>query len=667
MSSYSLGRFVEQDGQRFIEKPWYIDSSQIGRFQKHLEYVDAFREGGGAARFPVADQNDAVDNALMLCRLNPAFMAHEYMNIRLGKSGEGRFNSWYPGQRKVYAAVNRQRALKRPVRLIILKSRRQGVSTLCQALNLWRTNFHKHAYGMISAHEDRAAKMLFEMYNFGFDSLPAQFQSRIRNRNNSEIIYQTEDAGGRCSHMTVAPGGGTKENAGKGRGQAVHFWHCSEAAYWDEPETYWDGARPSVEDYPETYIMVESTANGFGWFQERWDAAAKGWDLVKNEVSGINEWQCLDANAAESDLVPVFLSWLEDPKHNAPFETPQDRDRYMKHLDDDESVLAETFGATPEQLLWRKRRIGSLSGGVKKFNQEYPTTPHEAFITSGKKVFDPNALRFAEMQIRNSDCYPKRYRAELDREDGAPKLHEDPDGPVWIYRPPTDEATYSVGIDASYGKPNGDFSCAQVLNNRTWEQAAIIHGRIEDDDMGEVCVAVCRHYNEALAIVETNGPGLAVQKAMERLEYWNFYARTVPDDISGKPKKSFGWWSSGKTRFLWVSDLKANIRKLPSGEGVILNHLPTVHEMRKWVRKRSASGKVKEQPTSSSGYDDQISALGITITGGCIENGEGAPIISKEVGAPAPDRRQIDPMVATLGTGRQSHNEQCHPQLGANW
>jgi len=677
VSAYSTGRLVRNDeGQLFCERPWYIQTrDELDRFVAHLQWIDNPPE-------TPKDQKAALSNAFVLCQLNPAFLAHEYCQIRLGEGGLAPFNQWTPGQIQLYRAVHGLRQQQKPVRVIILKARREGVSTLCALLGFWRTAFFSYSNGLFAAHEDDGATTLFNgMYGLFLSSTPSRLTPPLVVDTADRLVFddpadkqrkRRHPVGGSwVMKRTVAPGGGTKEKAGKGRSAGYQFLHGSEVAYWDEPEKFWTGASQCVEDYPETMIFLESTANGFGWYHEQWEEASKGWELRRNTAGTGIEWACTDRRASRSDLYPLFLSWLTEPKYSTAFESEDDREYFLRHLEPEEEMLRDSFGASPEQLNWRRCKLygNKFNANVQTFKQEYPATPHEAFITSGRKVFDFGALQWAEQLVRTSDVRGVRYRFWL--EDGVTGRDEDADGEVVIYREPVDGASYSLGIDGSYGKPNGDFSSGQVLRDDSWEQVAVVHGRLEPDEMAEVCAAVGRHYGlesgqgEALAVVETNGPGLAIQTAMERLGYEAFYQRVEPDSIDKTPKKMNGWWTSGKARGMMVSGLKSAIRDIQKGRGLILHDLATITECMGWVNKRSVSGKVKEEPAAAKGYDDRITALGLALVGGCIENGEGAPIASHTVNNP--DGKQVgDPLAAKLmREGRPETRRHCHPVMGA--
>lgn len=637
-AAYPLGALTwKGDRYSLVQRPWYIaEGEEATRFARFLRFRDRPPQTS-------AERQDFLRTTFALCQDNPAFFGHEFGEITLGEGGTGPFNQWRPGQRNIYEQIQRQRARGKPVRSICLKSRRHGISTLWQLLGAWLVGLHSHRNALIAANEDHAAEIIFGMCQRFLDSIPEPFRASRKSDTRDGVEFD-EPLGGRVTFRTVAPGGGTKRNAGKMRGAAIHLFHAAEASRWDEPETFWNGVIPAIEDYPETYVGTESTANSYGWFKEMWDEAAAGWDLRFDKKERRLRWVCLDPFASRSDLVPSFLSWLEEPKYSLAFDSEREREHLLATLDPEEKNLRDNLGATPEQLNWRRRALwgSKFKGDLAGFQEEFPATPSEAFKSSGRKVFDMAALDAIERAIRAEDIAVTHWRVGV-AQDGETRLVPTQDGEISIWVAPEEGREYAIGIDGSYGKAKGDFMCAQVLDMGTWEQVAGIRVRSSDpDEFGEMVDALGRFYSEAIAVIEVNGPGLAVLKVLERLEYPNFYFRTAPDDSTGLPKQTYGWWTSDKTRRWMVSELAQAVRLATRGEGLKLHDLGTVEEMRDWVLKTAPSGKVKEQPSSPKGYDDRITAIGIALVGGAIENGEGAPIVS----APAGNKR------ATLTEGR---------------
>ena len=56
----------------------------------------------------------------------------------------------------------------------------------------------------------------------------------------------------------------------------------------------------------------------------------------------------------------------------------------------EEEDLATKYFLRDEQLAFRRKRIAQ--NGLMLFQQEYPATPEEAFITTGRPVFNPEQL-----------------------------------------------------------------------------------------------------------------------------------------------------------------------------------------------------------------------------------------------------------------------------------
>jgi hypothetical protein len=123
-----------------------------------------------------------------------------------------------------------------------------------------------------------------------------------------------------------------------GRGKTITDLHCSEAAFWRDPKKALSLLN-AVPDEPETFIVLESTANGSNWFKARCDRAARG----------------------EGAFKLVFIGWTEDPDCTKNFPSAEQREAFIATIGKgpygaDEPRLIERFGCTPEQLYWRRTR-----------------------------------------------------------------------------------------------------------------------------------------------------------------------------------------------------------------------------------------------------------------------------------------------------------------------
>lgn len=271
-------------------------------------------------------------------------------------------------QRKLYAVAKRQQDAGKPVRLIILKARQLGFSTLTEGLIFHACATRKNVNALIVAHREDATANLFRMSKLFYDELPAPVKPMLRASNAQELVFENpsklrserEARPGLRSRIRCATAGGR----GIGRSDTLQCVHLSEYAFWpdgaDGKASTLAGILQAVPSLPGTMVVIESTANGFEDFKERWDAAVAG----------------------ENDFEPVFFAWFENPDYSMPVVpgtewTPEERD------------LKAAYQLTDEQLQWRRWCIANNCGGsLDMFRQEYPASPGEAFLHSGTGVFD---------------------------------------------------------------------------------------------------------------------------------------------------------------------------------------------------------------------------------------------------------------------------------------
>ncbi len=668
---------------QLAQRPWYIaDGSEAHSLWLDREQV-ALRVKAGDT-FSKDESLDTLKKIVRLCEINPAFLLHNFMWIRTKSGGRQLFNNWTMAQKRLYHAAVQQYSEGKPVRVVILKARQMGISTLCEGLLFWRTAFHRDATSLILAHEEDAVKNIFTMFKLYYESLPDELRPMTEKFNTEEIVFDNPKiaqrktnpgVGSRIVVKTAALGGTSKKQSGKGRSATYHAIHASEAAFWAEPERFWGGISQGIPDAHNTWVFIESTANGYGnWFQNKvWQKAALGWEMQKSKHSGRLQWTCIDPRASDSGYLPVFLSWLEHPEYRANLADwdEDDFDYFEKHMDKEEVLLARHFLADFEQLVWRRRTIADkCDGDVHLFHQEYPTTPEEAFVSSGRKVFDMGALTKAEDRVR-SRVLPV-LRGDFDvsvgdvTSDGVVPwaFQQADDGPVAIYEKSIKGHEYVIGVDASYGKVNGDFSSASVLDKLTSEQVATVHGRMDEDQLGILVYALGRYYNDALLVIEVNGPGIGTLNRVQSLDYWTLYRQVIFDGVGKKPKSSWGWNTNTKSRRSMIAALKRGVR---TGD-IIINCPGTIAEMRDWVLiTNDASGKAKEQPADPThGYDDRITSIGIAYMGGIVQDGLGGMVNTRT--EPATQHRAVDSAWTQIAAAaKYGGGEGVHSVLGLNW
>jgi len=87
-----------------------------------------------------------------------------------------------------------------------------------------------------------------------------------------------------------------------------------------------------------------------------------------------------------------------------------------------------------------------------------------------------------------------------------------------------------IGADVGEGLAHGDASAACVLDLKTGEQVAELHGRIPPDRFARVLDALGRYYHRALLGVERNNHGHSTLNTLSHTcQYPNLYHHTRYD------------------------------------------------------------------------------------------------------------------------------------------
>jgi len=227
--------------------------------------------------------------------------------------------------------------------------------------------------------------------------------------------------------------------------------------------------------------------------------------------------------------------------------------------------------------------------------QEYPSDPDEAFIRSGRPVFDIGVLRDIETtEPVVGYLKPSKARNVFDfREEG---------GALKIWAFPDLTHVYCIGADVAEGLGHGDYSCAHVIDASTYEVVAEWHGHIDPDLFGQdVLYALANYYMNALVGVESNNHGLTTLKALQRTGYKNIYRQRRLGQRSPQATEVLGWRTTAASKPLAIDELSAALRNKELG----LYSDTTIAELRTFVRQDN--GKMHGSP-----HDDRTMSLAIT-------------------------------------------------------
>jgi len=537
-------------------------------------------------------------------RQDRRFYMEQFLKIRT-KSGELIKFKLKPCQRKVQEIIDKKRKEGKPVRVICLKARQMGMSTQFEANIFHDTANNPFKNSMIIAHEDKATQNLFAMSKLYYEELPNAIRPMKKYSNETALTFENptnddiakHDNPGLRSKITVA----TARNVDAGRSATIHNLHASEVAFWDNAQTLMTGLLQCVPDLPGTSVYIESTANGVGgWFYDFWKRSERG----------------------ETDYIPIFLAWFEEPDYTKDFETEQEKKEFIASASDEEKEMRERFNLTWEQLNWRRKCIANnLNGDEELFRQEYPSTSDEAFIVSGRPQFSIEALRKYEQNKKKPI-----WQGYLEAKASSVSLIADAKGYVRIWRMPEEGKFYVIGADVSEGLITGDYSAA-VVYDEDYNLCASWHGHIDPDLFGIELVKLGKFYNDAYLGIERNNHGHATIRSVLRQEYWNIYYQKTYEKVTDSVTQKVGWLTNSKTKPLMIDKLTEFIREKWIG----MPWDTLVSECMTYVKQDD--GKTGAQ---SGSHDDTVMATAIALQ--LLLEGKGE---TYDVEAPEDERKSI--------------------------
>jgi hypothetical protein len=457
-------------------------------------------------------------------------------------------------QRRLVAELERQRLAGEPLRLIMLKARQWGGSTLVQVYFAWIQIIHcRNWNSLICAHVKDSAATIRGMYSKILERYPEEYweEESPPAFRPFERMTNTRYIPGRGCKVTVC----SSENQESTRGMDCSLAHLSEVAFWKDsplhnPEDLLRSVASGVARKPLSFIAMESTANGVGNFFHR-------------------EW--MRAVSGKSDKIPFFVPWHEIDMYA---EEVADAELLWNSLDEYERELWHTHGCTLEAINWYHNKRRGFPDH-RSMMAEYPTTPDEAFTSSSTNVFasvDVERLRcgvrepLARGEIVGS---PKGDMAFL----SSPRFVPSPEGGTMVWMHPVEGERYIVSVDIGGRSRHSDYSVIAVLTlgagGALPEVVAQWRGHIDHDLLGFKAAAMGRYYNDALLVVESNtwetsseGHGAYILNALAE-NYPNLYRRGVRtagssgEDSDGKP----GFHTNIRTKAALIANLIAMVRE----------------------------------------------------------------------------------------------------------
>ncbi|MFW5916316.1 MAG: hypothetical protein ACOCTM_02455 [Bacteroidota bacterium] len=494
-------------------------------------------------------------------------------------------------QRRLLAELEKMRREGVPIRLILLKARQWGGSTLVQLYMSWiqlrlKTSWHS---AIIADVEDQA-RNIRNMYSRLGKNYPKElgritwkpFAGSVKSR----VI---EERG-------CIVGLGSAQKPDSLRSYDFAMAHLSEVSFWKDTQLksaadLAQSLQATVPDEPDTLVVLESTAKGVGnFFHEQWLKAKEGTSVYR----------------------PFFVPWFEIENYQK--DVP-DYEQFIKSWGDYEWFLWD-LGATIEGIYWYNYIKLHYGYDDWRMMSEYPSTATEAFQSSGRRVFAPQYVKNAEKTCKPpsliGDVFPLvRGPESLQR----PSFENVPKGRFFIWSLPDDsiEVTdrYCVFMDIGGRNDKADYTVIKVFD-RYWlmeggvpEVAAVWHGHLDQDLAAWKAAQIAQFYNEALLAIEVNSLKTYSSDGDHHLtvldeiseHYDNLYARQDHDKINQDIPIKYGFHTNKSTKPMIMNALNAALREY----GYIERDIRACHEMDVYeVKPNGSYGAVEGQ------HDDHV-------------------------------------------------------------
>ena len=461
-------------------------------------------------------------------------------------------------QRKLLKVFVDDLFANKPVRVVLLKARQWGGSTLTQLFMAWIQIFHRKNWNSVIAAQDKtAAQGVREMFATMADNHPTDvFHVELKAYAGTSHTKLLRDRG-----CVISVGSFNTPDAM--RSTSLKMMHCTEVGMWqDTPHrkaaAFITSMKSSVPRIPYTFIVLESTAKGVGnYFHTTW----------------------IEAEQGKSGYKSVFIPWFEMPEYWEPFRDEAEKRTFIQTLSKTELYRFEC-GATLEGLKWyRSERLEQPSDWI--MQEEFPSTPEEAFISSGRMVHDAADIR-AMLSMTSEPKFTGELAADAlygpQAIDSTLRFVPSTSGSLYLWAMPDKTQhilnRYVVSMDIGGKSDKADWTVISVV-----DRYMLLKGGVEecigtwrfhlDQDLAVWrAVQLARFFNDALLVVEFNSLDAKGTEGDHTLtildeivgQYENIYYRDDPTKIREGLPPHYGFHTNAASKRDLITQMGRRLR-----------------------------------------------------------------------------------------------------------
>lgn len=177
------------------------------------------------------------------------------------------------------------------------------------------------------------------------------------------------------------------ESKKPGHSLAFRYVLLSEYALYPDPQRIIKGVNATLPNRGHYVKVIETTANGIANdFFRIWNATVRG----------------------DNKMIAKFYSWIGHHLYRMRILNEEDRqrvhDRAQKTLEEEYEELIQDSQVEDEQLKWYLHYLENVQhGDLDAMHENMPTTPSQAFLSSGRPVFSARALERAVEVAKDLD------------------------------------------------------------------------------------------------------------------------------------------------------------------------------------------------------------------------------------------------------------------------
>ena len=231
------------------------------------------------------------------CARDPEYFIQKYVYIQMTNGGRGKFILYLFQKKLLHLLHTRER-------LIILKSRQLGITTLCAAYALWLMVFKPDQSILALAPDQDKARSILDKIHFAYDELPNWLLDKAGAKSTEKAKLRITLENG---SKAVAASGASKS----ARGKTATFLVLDEAAFIEEAEELWGSAQQTLSTGGSAVML--STPNGTSnLFYKLFTAAVE--------------------QKAGNEFIPVTLKWNVHPDRDQAWRDRQDAELGSKRM-----------------------------------------------------------------------------------------------------------------------------------------------------------------------------------------------------------------------------------------------------------------------------------------------------------------------------------------------